>query len=190
MRLISCSMATMVLAGWAFAQGSTVHPSERRIYFLRDNSHKRWCGYASEPRLRAQVQVLRAMVVGAAYYEANIITVVHVTEVDETGDWAVNDAYTFDEKGGIAALRRTINVIPEDFSEEQVFRISGGKATEQSGVYRDLHTGKLVLEKTADWFEPPPVMTDPRKFDFWALIAAQRQSVWSRGEACVPDVPK
>ena len=99
----------------------------------------------------------------------------------------MNDAYTMDDNERIASLTRTINIIPEDISEEQVFRIRDGKTTLQRNTYRDLRTSKPV-QKTADWFEPLPVITDPHTFHFWALIARKRQAVWSDGEACVPDV--
>ena len=54
--------------------------------------------------LKAQVQVLGAMIVGAADYKNERVSAVHVTEVDETGDWAVNDEYTLTQTKTCRAL--------------------------------------------------------------------------------------
>jgi hypothetical protein len=173
MRLTRLSIATTILTAWAFAQSRASHSKGRTLYFLKDDTRKEWCGYASEHRLRSAVQPLRAMVVGAADYTDGRVSAVHITEVDETGDWAVNDVYTLDENERIATLTRTINIIPEDTSEEQIFRMRDGKAIKQRSTYRELRTGNPT-RNTVDWFEPPPVVTNTDTFHFWALIATKR----------------
>jgi len=105
--------------------------------------------------------------------------------VDETGDWAVNDEYTLDESETIRSLKRTINIIPEDNSEEQLFLIKNGKAIKQSSTHRELRTSKPA-KGTVNWFEAPRVITEIKAFPFATLITKKQQVVWSTGEVCVP----
>jgi hypothetical protein len=178
---------TTFLLGVALAQSGVNPDTGKKVYFLNDDSHNQWCGYASESRLKAQVQTLRAMVVGGVDYKNGRVSVVHVTEADETGDWAVNDEYTFDENEKIRNLKRTINIIPEDSSEEQLFVIESGKAIKRRSTHRALRTGKPIqAQNTPDWFEPPPVITELKAFPFATLISGRQQAVWSTGEVCIP----
>ena len=54
MRLIIIS--TTLLLGLAFAQRGADLNTGTKVYFLNDDSHKQWCGYASESRLKTQIQ--------------------------------------------------------------------------------------------------------------------------------------
>jgi hypothetical protein len=108
---------------------------------------------------------------------------IHVTQTDQTGDWAVNDEYILDQNERLQTLKRTINIIPEDTSEKQMFQIKNGKAVKQSSRQTDLRSGEAT-QKSVDWFHEPPVITNMRGFLFLPL-SDKRREVWSRGEACV-----
>jgi len=177
-------MATVFLS-LALAQSSEKGVTRNAVYFLKDDSDKQWCAYASESRFKAQIESLKAVVVGGASYSDGRLLTVRVTETDETGDWAVNDEYTCDKSGKIQTLRRTINILPENSSEEQFFVIEKGRAVKQRSVYRELRTGKAT-GKSVNWFEAPPVITATEAFPFWPLLGARRDEVWSRGSVCVP----
>jgi hypothetical protein len=183
MRLIRISIATTLFLSWAFAQSGANRVTGKAVYFLEDDLHKQWCGYASQSQFKAEVQSLKAMVVGGADYANGRVSRVRVTETDETGDWAVNDEYTFDKNERIQTLKRTTNILPEDTSEEQLFLIENGKAVKQRSTYRELRTGKAT-QKTVDWFHAPPVITNIRAFPFSPLIGSKRFEIWSKGEAC------
>lgn len=148
MRLIIIS--TTLLLGLAFAQRGADLNTGTKVYFLNDDSHKQWCGYASESRLKTQIQTLRAMIVGEADYKNDRVYAIHITEVDETGDWAVNDEYTdeytLDESETIRSLKRTINIIPEDNSEEQLFLIKNGKVIKQSSTVSYARVSRLRVQ--------------------------------------------
>jgi hypothetical protein len=94
MRVVRILVAATLSLGWAFAQSGENGTTGKTIYFLKDDSHKQWCGYASESRFKSQIQALVAMVVGGADYMGGRISRVGVTETDETGDWGVVDDYT------------------------------------------------------------------------------------------------
>ena len=169
----------------AFAQSGENRTPGKAVYFLKDDSHKQWCAYANESRFKTQIQSLKAMIVGGADYADGRLLTARVTETDETGDWAVNDEYTYNKSGKIQALKRTINILPEDFSEEQIFVIENGRAVKQRSVYRELRTGK-VSQKSVNGFEAPPVITNTEGFPFSDLIGSKRYEVWSKGSVCIP----
>lgn len=182
-------MTATLFLSWPFARGDESGTTRMTVYFLRDDSHKQWCGYASESQFKAQIQSLQALTVGGANYEDGHLSTVRVTETDETGDWAVNDEYTFDKSGKIQTLKRTINILPEDNSEEQFFIIRNEKAIKQRSTYRELSTGKAT-RKTVNWFHAPPVVTKIEAFPFSLLIDSKRIEVWSKGSACIDTVQR
>jgi len=189
MELMCLCLTASLPLGWAFAQRGASGSAGKAIYFLRDDAHEQWCGYADESRLKARVQPLHAMVVGRADYTDGRVSAVRLTEVDETGDWAVNDDYGLDARERIQSLKRTISILPEDTSEEQLFVIRDGRANRQRSTYRELSSGRPA-QKHVDWFEPPPVVTSLQAFPFSALIARTQQAVWSKGEVCLSDSPE
>lgn len=184
MRPVRFILNVAVLLGFAFAQSSESNSSKKTVFLLRDDLHQQWCGYASESLFKLQIQSLKALVVGGADYADGHLSMVRVTETDETGDWAVNDEYIFDKAGRIRTLKRKINILPEDTSEEQMFVIENGKAIKQRSTYHELGTRKAT-QKRVDWFEASPVITDVEAFPFAPLIGSKRFNVWSQGEACI-----
>jgi hypothetical protein len=188
-RLLQLLATSILPLGLAFGQSGGSGSTGRAIYFLRDDARRQWCGYASQSRFKAQVQPLRAEVFGKVDYRNSRVSRVYVTETDETGDWAVNDEYSVDDDGKLRTLKRTINILPEGTSEEQLFAMENGKANRRRSTYHELRSGRPT-EKHVDWFEAPPVIASPQEFPFFALIAGKQQSIWSGGEVCVPDGSK
>jgi hypothetical protein len=184
MRVVRILIAATLSLGWAFAPSGENGITGKTVYFLKDDSHKQWCGYASESRFKSQIQALVARVVGGADYTGGRISRVRVTETDETDDWAVNDDYTISNNGKIKTLKRTINILPENNSEEQLFLIQNGKAIKQRSIFHALGMGKTP-QKSVDWFKAPPVVTNIGAFPFSALIGSKRTEVWSKGDTCI-----
>ena len=185
MRLMRILAITTVFLSLVFAQNGEKRTSGIAVYFLRDESHKQWCAYATESRFEVQIQALSAVVVGGADYVDGRLSLVRVTETDETGDWAVNDVYTYNKSGQIKSLKGTINILPEDSSEEQLFVIENGRVVKQQSVYRELRTGK-ASQKSVNWFKAPPVITTTGAFPFSDLIGSKRNEVRSKGTVCIP----
>ena len=185
MRIMRILIAATLFLGWAFAQSGENGMIGKTVYYLKDDSNKQWCGYTSESRFKAQIQALAARVVGDTEYADGRILTVHLFETDETGDWGVYDEYSASKSGELRGLKRTINILPEHVSEEQVFLIQNGKAIKQRSTFRDLDTGKPI-QKSVDWFKAPPVVKGIDAFPFSALIGRKRIEVWSKGEVCIP----
>jgi hypothetical protein len=186
MRLIHLSVAAMLFPGWACAQSGANVPVVTAVYFLKDEVHRQWCGYARESQLKAHIEAVRAMNLGKTDYKNDRVVAVRVIEGDETGDWEVQDEYTVDGAGRIRTLKRTVNIVPEDTREEQDFLITNGKVTQRRSTRRELRTGKRT-QKRVEWFQAPPVVTRLQNFPFSELIFAKRQAVWSTGQVCVPE---
>jgi len=185
MRVVRILVAATLSMGWAFAQVGENRITGKTVYFLKDDSHKQWCGYASESRFKSQIQALVAMVVGGADYTNGRISRVRITETDETRDWAVNDDYTISNSGKIQSLKRIINILPENNSEEQLFLIQNGKAIKQRSIFHALGIGKTP-QKSVDWFKASPVVTSIGEFPFSSLVESKRTEVWSKGDTCIP----
>ncbi len=183
-RVVYISMLAILHSVLAMAQNGARRPMEKRIYVLQDETHRLWCGYATESRFRVQVQTLKAPIVGTIDYSGGRVVAISLTQTDETGDWAVNDEYTLDAAGDVLTLRRKTNIIPEDISEEQAFRVSNGKATLRSSAYRLLSSG-MPTDKRVDWFEPPSVIMKLRDFPFTSLLTVSRQDMLRVGGTCV-----
>jgi len=185
MRWMGILVLATVILSLALAQNAENPKTGKTLYFLKDDLSQQWCGYGSESEFKAQIKERTAFVVGGADYADGHIASVRLTQTDETGDWAVNDEYVFNKDGNIASLNRTINILPEDFSEKQLFIIKDGKAVKQRIERRKLHLGR-ASQKQVDWFQEPPVITSAADFPFSDLIGSKREVVWSNGSVCVP----
>lgn len=183
MRIMRVVVVTALFLGCAFVQSDASQLAEKTVYFLKDDLHAQWCGYANESQFKAEIQALNAFVAGGADYTNGHLSRVRVTETDETGDWAVNDEYICDTKVEIQTLKRTINILPEDTSEEQLFFIRNGKAVKQHSAYHELRTGKAT-QKSVGWFQAPPVITTIQAFPFSPLLGGKRPEILSSGMAC------
>jgi hypothetical protein len=175
-------LATLVMSNVGFAQ----RKSGKEIFFLEDDQRRQWCGYSDQSEWKSAVQSLSAMIVGGVAYLKDRVSVIHVTETDESGDWAVYDEYTLDQNGRLQKLKRTINVLPGRITEDQIFRIENGKAIQESRSSRELGTGKPTQFPGGNWRPDLPVITNVQAFPFWPLILDARAEILAKGKACVP----
>lgn len=185
MRWLGILAAAAAVLNLAFAQSAQDQKTGKTISFLKDDLGQQWCAYASESQFKAQIKERTAFVVGGADYADGRIVRVRVTETDETGDWTVSDDYSFDSDGNIESLKRVINILPEDSSEEQLFIIKNGKAVKQRSVRHKLRN-LMARQKPVDGFQEPPVITSAANFPFADLIGGKREAVWSQGSVCLP----
>ena len=185
MRCMGSLVFATVVLNLAFA-GSADNPHTGKfLYFLKDDLSQQWCAYAGETEFKTQVKDRAAFVLGGADYADGHLVAVHLTQADDTGDWVVKDDYTFDKDGNIESLKRTINIVPEDTSEEQRFIIKNGKVLPQSHVLRKLHLGK-ASQKSVTGFDAPRIITIAADFPFSEFLGSKRDEVWSKGSVCVP----
>ena len=177
-------LAILALFGCVFAKAEPPK-SAKKIYLLADTEHQQWCAFSSEATWKSEVKSLSSMRVTTVDYVDGRVTTIRVTEEDETGDWIVYDHYSLDESGMLRKLKRTINVLPGDRSEEQVFLIQGEKSRKQSSTSRTLSTGKPI-SPSKDWLPEVPIVTSLHVFPFSPLLDAEKlDEIRSKGKACV-----
>jgi len=185
-RLLINSMA--VVFGVGLAQTDKKPDKSATLYLLRDDSKLQWCGYADEPKFKSDVQSLLARNVAVVNYVRGRVASIQMNETDETGDWAVNDNYLADPNEVLQSLKRMINIIPEDNSEEQVFLLKGGHPVKESSNIRELRSGRPTANRVS-WFEAPPVVASLQEFPFASLIP-RLSDVKTTGRLCIPDQQK
>src|SRR3954465_7773238 len=125
------------------ASPESVKSVGQSMYLLEDAQGQRWCAYRSQAAWKSAVDSLQALDVARVEYRNEHSSAVNFTQQDEAGDWIVYDRYSLGENGRLNQLRRKINIIPGDVSEEQVFEINDERANKISTVRRKLSTGKI-----------------------------------------------
>ena len=170
--------------GCAAAQSTT---QAREMFIINDSQHERWCAYRNKGESRSESQRMDSTVVaGVLYGDDGRVATVHVTEGDESGDWSVDDRYSLDKSGNMMALSRVIDSFILGITEEERFRIYGGKATRVSVVSRASRTGQSAQPLTGDYLPDVPVITSVQSFPFWPIVRDKQREVWSKGRVCAP----
>jgi hypothetical protein len=165
---------------------SLTFAADKTLYILEDPQRKQWCGFATESQAKSKGIINPSMAAEVSYHEARISSL-RLFESDETGDWGVSDAYTFDATERLQTLTRVIGFIGEDIKEEQVFTILNGQSKLQRSTSHELRSGEPT-EKRVGWFKASPIFTTLQAFPFSALLE-KRQLIWSSGETCVAGKP-
>jgi hypothetical protein len=147
------------------------------IFFFKDAAHGQWCAFKSESEWRAEMGLIPPKIVGGIEYKDNRVSVVHVSEVDETADWRVYDSYTVTKDGKLDSLKRQITIPSESVNDEEVWVIRNGRATKQGGKTNTDSRGVLLNI---------PVVTSVQSFPFWPL-SGKLQEIREKGKVCIPD---
>jgi hypothetical protein len=147
--------------------------ADTKLYLLDAAAGRQWCVYRREAEWNADVQRQQAMVVGTAEYKNDRLVAVNVIEQDESGDWIVYDNYSIGAAGEPQSLKRTVNILPGERSEELVFQLRARQATQQSRTTRQLGTGR-PLRNTEAWLPSVRVVTSVEAFPFAPLIGLDR----------------
>ena len=184
MRIFSGVTTTLLFLSLLPMQARPSQHVAKTLYLLEDGKHEQWCAFREEAEWKAEVESLTALVVATANYVDGRISAVNITQQDEAGDWIVYDHYSLDENGRILKLKRTINVLPGDRSEDQVFLIASGSPKKQSTAARRLSSGE-PLSDSKEWLPDLPIATRIQEIPFFPLIGSQSLETWSKGKSCV-----
>jgi len=172
----------LLLVGLLPIQGKAGQPVAKTLYLLEDNKHQQWCAFRDEREWKTEVESLSALVVATAEYVDGRLSAVDVTHQDEAGDWIVYDHYSLDQSGKISKLKRTINVLPGDRSENEVFLMLSGTPKKESAASRKLSTGEPA-SKADVWLPDVPITTRVEAFPFSSLIGSSGAE--SKAKSCV-----
>lgn len=178
------SLSTVLLMGSALAQVRPSPISDREIFLVEDPQSRRWCGYSSKSASKSEAERLNAMVVVGVENTNGLISTVHVTEWDESGDWSVDDTYSLDKKQKLQTLLRVTDNFSLGITQERQYRIENGEAVMKSSRSRAGRTGTPIADLSSDDLPDVPITSDLRSFPFWPLIRDRRHEVLSKGVAC------
>ncbi len=178
-------MINTVLTTLLLVLSFQVDRNELSLFLINDLETGRWCGFKDELGWKKEQENSPALVVGRVDVTKGKITRLSVTKYDETGDWAVFDVYSISASGQISGLKRTINVLPSNRSEEEVWVVHDGKATKTQTASRSLRTLRPITPTPID-LPDVPIVTELKNFDFWPLLADQGRGIISKGRACTP----
>ena len=145
------------------------------LFLLEKPDEHSWCVYTDEQQWRENVGSFRARNTSTAEFTNDRISVLHLTTNDAAGDWVVHDTYSFGKAERLDSLKRTINVISSDVSEEEEWRISGTKPIRTERTLRNLKTQKPIA-RAGIRLPELPVITNREKFPFWRLIRTAKTS--------------
>jgi hypothetical protein len=177
----------LFLLGAVVVNGALAQGTGKPLFLLEDTEHHQWCAYGSESEWTSEVKSLTAMVVGTLEYSGDHVSKIAVTEEDEAGDWTVYDHYVIDDKGQISELKRTINILPGDRSEDETYVMLDGKPKKQVSNSRRLSTKEpLHGQKEKVWLPEVPIITRVQDFPFASLILEKHPQLASSGKVCVP----
>ena len=128
-----------------------------RLYLLEVPKTHQWCTYASQSVWNAAVQKTGSAKVAELTFRGDRMSVISITETDESGDWMVFDRYLLDELGRPYKLFRTLNVLSGDRSVIEAFSLSEDKVTKLSTRSKQLRTGRNVPPSEDVWLPHIPI---------------------------------
>ena len=185
MRTAVAIIGIMLLSPSVHMDGSSTRSASNRRFLLEDFKKHQWCAYAGESEWKAEVKSRSAMVVATVEFAKDHVSKINMTEEDETSDWIIYDNYLFNN-GEVSSVKRTINVLPGDLSQEGTYSVLHGKATKQSSTTRKL-SNKEVLPSTEpnESFPRTRLFTRLDDFPFASLILANHAETANDSRVCV-----
>lgn len=173
--------ALILSAALGVAQTTASKKADSTLYFR--NSDEQWCAYTTESALRAELEAGETL--GTVEFNGSRIMRVRVTTPDDpgAGDWMMFDVYTVDANGNLRSVERTINVLPGNISQLEMWSIARGKAVKRSSVTRDLDTLK-PKQGEKEWVPDTPVLTSLAALPVWPLVRDGGKSL-ATGKACL-----
>ena len=161
--------------------------ASKHVFLLQDPEQHQWCAYAQESRWTSDVQSANSLTIATVEYSGAHISKIDFTENDEAGDWVVYDHYYTNLKGELQQLKRTVNILPGDRTEEATYLIEDGKATRQTHQVRSLSTkGRLAAKDREQWLPQAPIVKRLENFPFFPLLS-KISTVTASGKICLPE---
>ena len=177
----TCSIGLVIVS--AGVSGATA--AERKIFILEKANQVLLCGYTSEHEW-AQVPKEKD-VEFTAIVDSTDGLVTHVLVQRFTEDTTAYDEYAVGKDGIILRLKRTLDVVPDRITREQIWDIRGGRAVKVSEAWMEFKTHKARSpDKDIEDLVENPIIVGISDFPFSALMMDKRPEGWQGGSRCVP----
>ena len=165
---------------WTPVQDSNSKQSTDALQMGRE---RRWCAYANEAAWESATRDLNPMETGNVEYSGNVISVIHLEESDESGDWVAADEYALDTDGHVLTLHRQFRFFPESISVDETWSVANGKMKLAKRVTNDSEVAKNPGDLPFD-LDHLPRFASLKEFRFVDFLTRRRQSIAFQGNAC------
>jgi hypothetical protein len=177
---ISIVWLVVILAHW-----STSANAENRIFILEKSQPGLLCGYTRESEwagVPKDKEVEFLAVVRSTDGTVSSILVERFTE-----DTNTYDEYTIDKGTNVSKLKRTLDVLPDRVTREQIWQIRDGRVAKVSDSWTQFKTGHPVApDQYLETLGQNPIMLRVADFPFYTLIADKHLERWPGGNHCMP----
>ncbi len=161
-----CKVCLLLIAANGFSSADTA----KRIFILEKSQRGVLCGYANEAEWSRVPKEKDIEFVAVASFVEDVLTSVLVERFSE--DTATYDEYAVSGGGSIRQMKRTLDVIPERVTREQIWDVRGGRAIKVSESWMRFKTNQPIPpDKDLNDLGENPIIVRVRDFSFHLLIA-------------------
>ena len=176
-----CNVCLLLVA----ASGLSSADTAQRIFILEMSRRGVLCGYTNEAEWAKVPKEKDIEFIAVASLVDGVLTSVLVERFSE--DTATYDEYAISGGGSIRQLKRTLDVIPERVTREQVWDVRGGRAIKVSESWMEFRTHKpRGPDKDLGDLVENPIIVRVGDFPFHRLIADKHPERWPEGSRCIP----
>ena len=105
----------------------------------------------------------------------------------DTEDTSTHDEYAVGREGRIRQLRRTLGVVPQRVSREQIWTIRDTQPVKVSESWLEFKTHKPVRpDARLDYIIEHTIIVRVNDFPFYPLIVDEHPERWPDGKRCLP----
>lgn len=163
---------------------ATGQPHRREIFVAEDEQHHQWCGHTNKAVSKKFSEEVSSFITVAIQYADSRIEKIHVAEGDESGDWNVDDQYTFDSTGKVISVSRVIDNFTIGVTQAEEYRREGGKLNRKTSKSWSRRTRESAPLLSGDYLPEVRLVTDVTEFPFWQFLRTKGREVLSQGRAC------
>lgn len=181
-------IATMLLAEVICLLSSAIgQGASRKVFLLQDPQQHQWCAYTQESQWTSDVKSADSLTIATVEYSGGHISKIDLTENDEAGDWVVYDHYSTDGRGQLHQLKRTVNILPGDRTEDVTYLIQNGKARSLTHKVRSLSTKEpLAAKNREEWLPKVLIVKRLEDFPFFPLLS-KTPTLRPNGKVCLAE---
>ena len=175
------------LVGFAFVLILGVSSADplQKVFVLETATRGLLCGFTNEREWARVPKDKDIEFTAVADSTAGVVTAVLVERFTE--DTTTYDEYSVDQRGHVQRLKRTLDVVPERVTREQIWNIRGGRPVKVAESWMEFKTHKpRGPDKDLDDFVENPIIVRLTDFPFYALIADKHPEKWTDGTRCIP----
>jgi hypothetical protein len=147
----------------------------RSVYLFEDFKEQRWCAYTDQSKWSASLAVAPTRHWALVQAGPDRVRTIQLTLEADSGDWSVEDLYSFNTLGSLEKIRRRIIHESGGFIEESLFTIQNGNPKLQKQETKSAYSGQMMKSQRDTnyyFFADPELYDSLGHFPFANLIKA------------------